>query len=70
VPVFTRNGYHWSDRFPLVQEPALRHRSMAFVIDCEAVLRGVDAKTDFDRLHSHKHNDRVQFMRRFGRWRR
>jgi ATP-dependent DNA ligase len=33
VRLFTRNGYDWSDRFPLIVEAALRNRQSSFVID-------------------------------------
>nr|WP_245320697.1 hypothetical protein [Bradyrhizobium lablabi] len=45
VRLFTRNGYEWSHRFPLVLEAALRNRQTYFVIDGEAVLLGVDGRT-------------------------
>src|SRR5215217_8883184 len=61
VRLFTRNGHDWSDRFPLVIEAALRVRFGSFVIDGEAVLLGVDGRSDFNGLHSRKHNDEVQF---------
>jgi bifunctional non-homologous end joining protein LigD len=58
---FTRNGYDWSDRYPLITEAALRNRNTSFVIDGEAVLLGVDGISDFDGLHSRKHDDEVMF---------
>jgi bifunctional non-homologous end joining protein LigD len=61
VRLFTRNGYDWSDRYPLITEAALRNRNTSFVIDGEAVLLGVDGISDFDGLHSRKHEDEVQF---------
>jgi bifunctional non-homologous end joining protein LigD len=61
VRLFTRNGHDWSDRFPVIIEAALRNRISSFVIDGEAVLLGVDGRSDFNRLHSRKHNDEVQF---------
>jgi hypothetical protein len=42
VRLFTRNGYDWADRYPLIVEAALRNRSTSFVVDGEAVLLGVD----------------------------
>jgi hypothetical protein len=48
----TRNGYDWSDRFPLITEAARRIRLDSFVIDGEAVLLGVDGISDFKGLHS------------------
>lgn len=61
VRLFTRNGYDWSDRFPLVVQAALRNRQSSFVIDGEAVLLGVDGRSDFDGLHSSQRDDEVQF---------
>jgi bifunctional non-homologous end joining protein LigD len=44
----------------LIVEAALRNRSTSFVIDGEAVLLGVDGVSDFNGLHSRRHNDEVQ----------
>jgi bifunctional non-homologous end joining protein LigD len=60
VRLLTRNGYDWSDRYPLIVEAALRNRSSQFVIDGEAVLLGVDGISDFNGLHSRKHDAEVQ----------
>jgi len=60
VRLLTRGGYDWSDRYPLIVEAALRNRSTSFVIDGEAVLLGVDGISDFNGLHSRKHDDEVQ----------
>jgi bifunctional non-homologous end joining protein LigD len=60
VRLFTRNGHDWTDRYPLIVEAALRNRAASFVIDGEAVLLGVDGVSDFDGLHSRKHDDEVQ----------
>jgi bifunctional non-homologous end joining protein LigD len=60
VRLFTRNGHDWTDRYPLIVEAALRNRSSSFVIDGEAVLLGVDGISDFNGLHSRRHNDEVQ----------
>ncbi len=61
VRLFTRNGHDWSGRYPLILEAALRHRSTSFVLDGEAVLLGVDGRSDFDGLHSRRHDAEVQF---------
>jgi len=60
VRLFTRNGHDWTDRYPLIIEAALKNRSRSFVIDGEAVLLGVDGISDFNGLHSRRHNDEVQ----------
>ena len=61
VRLFTRNGHDWSARFPLIVEAALRNRNSSFVIDGEAVLLGVDGRSDFNGLHSRKHDAEVEF---------
>jgi bifunctional non-homologous end joining protein LigD len=60
VRLFTRNGHDWTDRHPLIVESALKNRSSSFVIDGEAVLLGVDGVSDFDGLHTRKHDAEVQ----------
>ena len=60
VRLITRNGYDWTDRYPWIVESALKNRSKQFVVDGEAVVLGVDGISDFDALHSGKHNDQVQ----------
>src|SRR4030095_9234067 len=44
-----------------IVEAALRMRVGSFVLDGEAVLLGVDGRSDFDALHSRQHNNEVQF---------
>jgi ATP-dependent DNA ligase len=61
VRLWTRNGHDWSDRFPLIAEAALRNRNASFVIDGEAVLLDVDGRSDFNGLHSRKHDAEVEF---------
>ena len=60
VRLFTRNGHDWTGRYPLIVEAALKNRQTSFVIDGEAVLLGVDGVSDFNGLHSRKHDDEVQ----------
>lgn len=61
VRLFSRNGHDWSDKYPLITEAALRIRPTSFVLDGEAVLLGLDGISDFDGLHSRKHNDEIEF---------
>ena len=61
VRLCTRNGHDWSNRYPLIVEAALQNRSTSFVIDGEAVLLGVDGRSDFNGLHSRQRDDEVQF---------
>ncbi|XIA63257.1 DNA ligase [Bradyrhizobium sp. TZ2] len=60
VRLFTRNGHDWS-RFPPIVEAALRNRNSSFVLDGEAVLLGVDGRSDFNGLHSRRHDHEVEF---------
>src|SRR5258705_9065068 len=59
VRLFTRNGHDWTARYPLIVDAALRNRHTSFVIDGEAVLPGVDGVSDFNGLHSRRHDDEV-----------
>ena len=61
VRLWTRNGYDWSGRFPLITAAALRIKAERFVIDGEAVLLGVDGVSDFAGLHTRKFDHEVQF---------
>ena len=61
VRLFTRNGHDWSGRYRLIVEAALRNRNASFVIDGEAVLLGVDGRSDFNGLHSRRYDAEVEF---------
>ena len=60
VRVISRGGSDWTSRFPWIGEAALKIRIRQFVIDGEAVILGVDGISDFDALHSGRHNEEVQ----------
>jgi bifunctional non-homologous end joining protein LigD len=62
VRLITKGGYDWSKHFPLIVEAALKNRQKQFVIDGEAVILDVDGYSDFNALHSGKHNDEVQLL--------
>jgi ATP-dependent DNA ligase len=61
VRLITRGGYNFADRYPWILEAALKNRHTQFVIDGEAVPLGVDGVSDFDALHSGKHNDEFSY---------
>jgi bifunctional non-homologous end joining protein LigD len=61
VRLISRNGHDLTHRYPWIVEAALKNRQKQFVIDGEAVVLGVDGVSDFDALHSRKHDDEVQF---------
>lgn len=60
VRLITKGGYDWTKRFPWIVEAALKNRIKRFVIDGEAVILGLDGISDFNALHSRKHNEEVQ----------
>jgi bifunctional non-homologous end joining protein LigD len=60
VRLLTKNGHDLSGRFPWIAESALKNRQKQFVIDGEAVVLGVDGISDFNALHSRKHDEEVQ----------
>jgi ATP-dependent DNA ligase len=62
VRLVTRGGYNWADRYPWIVEAARKIRQKRFVLDGEAVIRGVDGYSDFNALHSGKHNDAVELI--------
>jgi bifunctional non-homologous end joining protein LigD len=62
VRLITKGGYDWTKRFPRVVEAAMRNRQRQFVIDGEAIIRGVDGYSDFNALHSGKHNDEAELI--------
>ncbi|MGY8685016.1 DNA ligase [Bradyrhizobium sp. UFLA05-153] len=60
VRLLSRNGSDWTKRYPWIAEAALKNRQKHFVIDGEAVILGVDGISDFNALHSRKHDHEVQ----------
>jgi bifunctional non-homologous end joining protein LigD len=60
VRLITKSGVDCTKRFPWIADAARTNRRKQFIIDGEAVLLGVDGVSDFDGLHSGKHNDEVQ----------
>ena len=50
--VFTRNGYDWSDRFPLLSAPLPSFPAQSAIIDGEAIVQDQNGASDFDALSS------------------
>jgi bifunctional non-homologous end joining protein LigD len=59
VRLFTRRGYDWTDRFPLIREAVAALRPAVLVLDGEAVCCDPDGTANFEKLHSQAHNDQV-----------
>src|SRR5271169_2847010 len=57
VRLLSRNGFDWTKRYPWIVEAALKNRTKQFVIDGEPVILSVDGISDFNALHSRKHDD-------------
>jgi bifunctional non-homologous end joining protein LigD len=62
VRLVTKGGYDWAKRYPWIVAAALKNRQKHFVIDGEAVILGIDGYSDFNALHSGRHNDEVQLL--------
>jgi bifunctional non-homologous end joining protein LigD len=62
VRLFTRRGFNWSDRYPLIVEAARKLRTAAFVMDGEAVFLDDDGKSDFDKLHARQHDAKIRLV--------
>jgi len=60
IRLISKGGYSWTDRYPWIVQSALKNQIKHFVIDGEAVVLGVDGISDFEALHSRKHDDEVQ----------
>ena len=63
VRLITKGGYDWTKRFPWIVEAALKNRQSRFVIDGEAVILGVDGRSDFNALHSEQAERRSSALR-------
>jgi bifunctional non-homologous end joining protein LigD len=59
VRLFTRRGYDWTDRYPLVAKAVAALRVGSATIDGEAVCCDARGVSVFDDLHSRRHDDRV-----------
>lgn len=62
VRLITKGGYDWAKRYPRIVEAALKNRQRQFVIDGEAIIRGVDGYSDFNALHSGRYNAEAELL--------
>ncbi len=58
----TRHGYDWTDRYRRIVEAAAKLGATSFVIDGEGVILEPNGNSNFDRLHSRRHDDEVQLL--------
>jgi bifunctional non-homologous end joining protein LigD len=62
VRLFTRRGYDWTDRYPVIAAAAAKLRAKSFTLDGEAVVVGHDGVAVFDALHRrHKATDAMLY---------
>jgi bifunctional non-homologous end joining protein LigD len=59
VRTYTRRGYNWSHRFPLIAHAMTRLRVRSVILDGEAVVCDHNGLSNFDKLHSQSYNDQV-----------
>jgi bifunctional non-homologous end joining protein LigD len=59
VRLYTRRGYNWSHRFPLIAAAVKRLKVRSAMIDGEAIVPGEDGRSDFDKLHSGGYDEHV-----------
>lgn len=60
VKLLSKSGLDWAWRFPWIVEVAQKIKQSQFTIDGEICVLDVQGISDFDALHSNKHNDEAQ----------
>lgn len=60
VKLLSRSGLDWTWRFPFIVETARKMRQTRFIIDGEICVLDVKGVSDFNALHSNRHNDQAQ----------
>jgi bifunctional non-homologous end joining protein LigD len=61
VRLFTRRGYDWTDRYPLIHKAVAALPAASAVIDGEAVCCDDAGVAVFDKLHSRAYDDQASF---------
>lgn len=57
--LLSRHGTDWTKRYPWIPSTMV-NRQKHFVFDGEGVMLGIDGISDFNALHSRKHQHEVQ----------
>lgn len=60
VKLLSKSGLDWAWRFPFIVETALKMKQQRFIIDGEITVLDVQGVSDFNALHSNRHNDEAQ----------
>jgi bifunctional non-homologous end joining protein LigD len=64
VRLYTRRGYNWSHRFPLIVHAMTRLKVRSVIIDGEAVVCDDNGLSNFDKIHSQSYDDQVVLYER------
>jgi bifunctional non-homologous end joining protein LigD len=59
VRLFTRRGYDWTDRYPLIAKAVAALKATSVTIDGEAVCCDANGLSVFEELHSRRSDDRA-----------
>ena len=59
VRIFTRRGFDWTHKFPVIEEAVRKLRVSSVTIDGEAVYCDSNGLTNFEKLHSQGYNNEV-----------
>ena len=60
VQLLSKTGLDWAWRFPFIVETALKMKQQQFIIDGEICVLDVQGVSDFNALHSNRHNEEAQ----------
>ena len=60
VRILSKSGLDWAWRYPFIVETALKMKQQRFIIDGEICVLDVQGISDFNALHSNRHNDEAQ----------
>ncbi|MBV9751847.1 MAG: DNA ligase [Hyphomicrobiales bacterium] len=62
VKLYSKNGFDWSRRYPLIAEALGQLRISSIVLDGEAVILDPNGRHDFDALWSHSRDDEARML--------
>src|SRR5450432_3315334 len=60
VKLLSKSGLDWAWRFPFIVETALKMKQQRFIIDGEICVLDVQGISDFNALHSNRHDAEAQ----------
>lgn len=60
IKLLSKSGLDWAWRFPFIVETALKMKQSRFIIDGEICVLDVQGISDFNALHSNRHNEEAQ----------